>query len=213
MLEVAFFGDAFPSGGTSTLEVEPQRTFGVKKGNDAVLSWMDAQGTEWDMMFPQPAPISIHKFYENIRYESWAGEKRNDFTAVTEHSQASCEWGICYSSSEAMARWSLAHSKSICVHFWANVQLPQLSNCAVSAALLAVPQQGILKVVQIHSHTHKKTPNKNKILKGPVRTAGKISGFTCPCYGFFYSFMTKFSLWLASWNLQLHVRWQGLASE
>lgn len=40
------------------------------------------------------------------------GQEKN-FTAVSEHIQANCEWGIWYCSSEPMARWSLAHSNDL----------------------------------------------------------------------------------------------------
>lgn len=182
-------------------------------GSGAPKSFWGEEGQWWSAVLngctgnrvrhdvPQQAHISIHKFCENIRYKSWAGEKRNDFTAVTEHSQASCEWGICYSSSEAMARRSLAHSKSnhLCAFLGKCSVTTAFQLCCLSCIAGSASAGNFKGSSNTLTHTHKK-PNKNKILKAPVRTEGKISGFTCPCYGFFYSFMANFSLWLASWN-------------
>lgn len=52
------------------------------------------------------------------------GQEKNS-TAVTEQIHASCEWGICYCSSESMSRWSLAYSNNL---------LAFLDKCSVTTA-------------------------------------------------------------------------------
>lgn len=109
------------------------------------------------------------------------GQEKN-FTAVTEYIQANCEWGICYCSSEPMARWSLAHSNDL---------LAFLGKCSVTTVF----QLCCLSCIagSVSTGNFKDSSNTKKIWH--MRRKHHYLFVSTMA-----SSMTNFTLWLAFWN-------------
>lgn len=116
------------------------------------------------------------------------GQEKN-FTAVTEHIQAGCEWGICYCSSESMAGWSLAHSKS-------NYLLAFLGKCSATAAFqlcCLTCIAGSVSAGNFKDSSNTLTQKKKKIRNMRKKYQDLFVSATA-------SSMTNFCVWLAFWN-------------